>query len=118
MNTNHIFFSQWIKLAFLCFIVCSLNACMTLPDPPNADKYSDEQLKDFKDKIAEVAKIAQEDPKYNRIPLDTEKDTKSFLEIALEYWAGDIDRNTFISEGDKRFPGHDYEFNIVADHLR
>jgi len=119
METQRILHKSWFQMAFLCFIVCSLIACAALlPDPPNADKYSDEQLKVFKEKIVEIADISQKDPKYNRIPLDSDDDKKSFLEIALEYWAGDMNRETFIKEGNKRFPGHDYEFNVVADHLR
>ena len=119
MNTIRVLYIQWLKLAFLFCVACSFSACaMLLPDPPNADKYSDEQLKDFKERIVEIAKISQEDPKYNRIPLDSTEDKKSFLEIALEYWAGDMEREKFISEGNRRFPGHEYEFNVVADHLR
>jgi hypothetical protein len=119
MNSLRVLPGQWLRLSFLICVACSISACATLlPDPPNADKYSDEQLKDFKEKIAEIAKISQEDPRYNRIPLDSTEDQKSFLEIALEYWTGDMDRDQFISEGNRRFPGHQYEFNVVADHLR
>ena len=119
LNTIRATLDQWLKVSSLFCVACVLSACAaTLPNPPNAGKYSDEQLVDFKERITEVAKLAQSDPDYNRIPLDSTKDQKSFLEIALEYWAGDMDRATFISEGNRRFPGHDYEFNVVADHLR
>lgn len=119
MNESH--FPLHRSLAVLVFILSVLGfvGCTAMvPDPPNADQFTDDQLAAFKAQLGKVVADTKKDPSYKRIPLDTEDDQKWFLKIALEYWANIIDKTAFVSEGVKRYPAYEDSFVFVADRLR
>ncbi|MCG9697202.1 hypothetical protein [Shewanella sp. Isolate11] len=99
-------------------LVTAAGCAALLPDPDNADQYTEAQLSQFQDKFMDVAGAVKENPDYQRIPLDKREDQSWFLALCIDYWAGKIDKSEFIAKGVERFPGYETSFGFVADEFK
>lgn len=77
----------------------------------------DQDEYNYQSKMRNIARQIPNDKKYNRLALNTTESKKWFKDLTFRLWSGKINRNEFISEGLKRYPGHEYEFKFVADRL-
>lgn len=71
----------------------------------------------YETKMRTIARQIPGDRRYNRIALDSTESKNWFKDLTYRYWSGQINKSEFISEGLKRYPGHEYEFNFIANRL-
>lgn len=64
-----------------------------------------------------LANQIQSDKKYTRLDLNTHEKKEWFKNLTFRLWNEEINKSTFISEGLKRYPRHQYEFNLLADKI-
>ncbi len=57
------------------------------------------------------------DSQYKAIPLNSKEDQDWFYTQAFLLWDKKISRSEFVKTGLGKFPGHEYEFNFLADRL-
>jgi hypothetical protein len=117
-RVNSSFVKKYIVFTVVIVLLSIFGCSSMMMDPPNANQFTDEQLSAFKTDLQHVVNESRKDKDYKRIPLDSSEDQKWFLKIALEYWAGIIDKATFVTEGKARFPGFEKSFIFVADNLK
>lgn len=103
-------------LATLTFTGCT-NTQNTLKAPtekpyaqPTAEKYAL-----FKQTMRKVALSTQDEPKYQKMALDTPEKKSWFRSLMYRLWDRQISRREFVSEGIKKYPARSYEFNFVAN---
>lgn len=56
----------------------------------------------------------QADPKYKRLPLDTDAQTEAFEAKLHEAYRGVITRGEFAAWAGKTYPGHSYEIGVIS----
>jgi len=102
-------------LAGFTFTACTNN----VPSPTTASvKYaqpSEAKLAEFHPIMRKVALSTREDPKYNRMALDTTEKKEWFQDLMYRLWNRDISKSQFISRGLAKYPTHKYEFNFIAN---
>ncbi len=59
----------------------------------------------------------QADPKYRRLPLDTDAQTEEFEARLHEAYRGLITSAEFTTWADSRYPGHQYELGVISGAL-
>ena len=69
----------------------------------------------FHKTMKEVALSTRDNPKYNRMALDTPEKKTWFKDLMYRLWDRQITRNQFISEGLVKYPTHQYEFGFIAN---
>lgn len=69
----------------------------------------------FNKTMQEVALSTKDNPKYNRMALDTTEKKEWFKTLMYRLWDRQITKNQFISEGLIKYPTHHYEFAFIAD---
>ncbi|MDD3602411.1 MAG: hypothetical protein PHZ17_03735 [Sulfurovum sp.] len=81
------------------------------------EKPTPEKLELYQQKMTEVASRIKDDPKYDRIVLDTPEKKSWFKDLTYRLWDRQITKNQFIAEGLKKYPTHRYEFEFVIKGL-
>lgn len=69
----------------------------------------------FQKTMREVALSTQNDPRYNKMTLDTPLKKVWFKDLMYKLWDRQITKSQFVTEGLRRYPSHRYEFTFVAD---
>ncbi len=69
----------------------------------------------FHPTMVKVAMSTKDDPKYNRMALDTPEKKAWFKTLMYRLWDRQITRKEFISEGLTKYPKHKYEFTFIAN---
>jgi len=69
----------------------------------------------FNKTMQEVALSTRDNPKYNRMALETAEKKEWFKTLMYRLWDRQITRDQFISEGLSKYPTHQYEFAFIAD---
>lgn len=59
----------------------------------------------------------QADPKYRRLPLDTEAQTTAFEARLHEAYRGIVSPADFVAWADRTYPGHAYELGVISGAL-
>lgn len=59
----------------------------------------------------------QADPKYRRLPLDTEAQTAAFEAKLHEAYRGIVAPADFVAWADRTYPGHAYELGVISGAL-
>lgn len=67
--------------------------------------------------LVAVSKAAAADPRYNRIPLDTDAQTKAFMELTHRLYRKQISADQYRAEVNSQYPGHDYEIGFIISRL-
>ena len=100
-------------LAGLSFTACT-NSTSSLKPQTSYQKPTPQQMEAFRPTMTRVALSTREDPNYNKMTIRPE-DKKWFSELMYRLWDRQITKIQFISEGSSRYPGHNYEFNFIAN---
>lgn len=95
---------------------CSWNSDVTPPTPLYQASES-VKLDIYNDTMKKLANSTSDDPKYQRISLDSAKNKKWFRELTYKLWNREITKAEFLEEGLKKYPTHQYEFEFVAEGL-
>ncbi|RUM74213.1 MAG: hypothetical protein DSZ10_02000 [Sulfurovum sp.] len=69
----------------------------------------------FNEAMRKVALSTQNDPRYQKLVLDTPEKKKWFKNLMYRLWDRQITRAEFINEGLKKYPDHGYEFSYIAN---
>ncbi|MEA3433914.1 MAG: hypothetical protein U9R13_04980 [Campylobacterota bacterium] len=69
----------------------------------------------FHKTMKEVALSTRDNPKYNRMALETPEKKEWFKTLMYRLWDRQITRDQFISEGLTKYPTHQYEFAFIAN---
>jgi len=69
----------------------------------------------FNKEMRRVALSTQNNPKYNRMSLDTPEKKEWFKTLMYRLWDRQITRDEFISQGVIKYPTHRYEFEFIAN---
>jgi len=69
----------------------------------------------FNKEMRRVALSTQNDPRYNRMSLDTPEKKAWFKQLMYRLWDRQITRDEFIAQGIKKYPTHRYEFEFIAN---
>ncbi|MBD3789092.1 MAG: hypothetical protein IE885_01780 [Campylobacterales bacterium] len=111
------------KIYLMTLIGLSMTACtpnMNLSGPSSSatkqhriEQPTPEKLERYQQKMMEVASRIPNDPKYNRIALDTPEKKEWFKNLTYRLWDRQITRYDFMSEGLSKYPIHRYEFEFV-----
>ncbi len=67
--------------------------------------------------MKKVGKSILNNPKYQRIALDTAENKIWFKQLTYRLWDREITKRAFIEEGLEKYPGHRYEFEFIAEGL-
>ena len=107
-------------LAGFTFTACtnnipSLDSSTKVTKPVRYAQPSEAKLAAFHPVMTKVALSTREDPKYNRMALDTTEKKEWFQHLMYRLWNRDISKGQFISEGLAKYPTHRYEFNFIAN---
>ncbi len=73
------------------------------------------KLEAYQKTMMRIASGIKDDPKYNKIALDTAKKKAWFKDLTYRLWDRQITRDQFISEGLAKYPTHKYEFMFVVN---
>jgi len=68
----------------------------------------------YNNTMRKVASGIKNDPRYNRIALDTPQKKAWFRDLTYRLWDRQISKYQFVSEGLSKYPTHEYEFNFVV----
>lgn len=98
----------------------SMNSLMA-PTPaavPKAQHYQQPtaaKSESYQQTMRKVAGGIKDDPKYQRIALDTPEKKAWFKSLTYRFWDRQISRQQFMSEGLSQYPDRNYEFNFIAN---
>ena len=95
---------------------CSWNADVTPPTPLYQASEST-KLEIYNDTMKKLARSTAADPKYHRISLETAKNKAWFGELSYKLWNREITKAEFITEGVKKYPERQYEFEFISEGL-
>jgi hypothetical protein len=102
-------------LAGLSFTACTNSVNSISPSTTSYQKPTPQKEERFHNTMKEVALSTQDNPKYNRMALDTPEKKEWFKTLMYRLWDRQITRNQFISEGLAKYPTHRYEFEFIAN---
>ena len=105
-------------LAGFTFTACTNNVPSLTQAPAEPVRYTqptEAKLAAFHPVMTKVALSTREDPKYNRMALDTAEKKEWFQNLMYRLWNRDISKAQFVSEGLAKYPTHRYEFNFIAN---
>ena len=103
-----------VALAGLIFAGCT-NSGASLSPSTSYQKPTPQKEERFHKTMKEVALSTRENPKYNRMALETPEKKEWFKTLMYRLWDRQITRNQFISEGLAKYPTHQYEFAFIAN---
>ena len=84
--------------------------------PPGAARASGKE-DGYNEWLVALGKAASADPKYNRIPLDTEAQTKTFMYLTHQLYRKQIGANQYRAAAISQYPGKDYEVSFIIAQL-
>ena len=95
---------------------CSVSTNVT---PPKSLYHASESKKVeiYNTTMKNLALSTRNDPRYQRIALDTAKNKAWFKNLSYRLWNREITKKEFIVEGLKLYPDHQYEFEFIAEGL-
>ena len=104
-------------LAGLGFTGCTdpMNTLSPTPSATTYQKPTPQKETIFHKTMKEVALSTRDNPKYNRMALDTPEKKEWFKTLMYRLWDRQITRNQFIAEGLTKYPTHQYEFDFIAN---
>ena len=103
-----------VVLAGLSFTGCT-NSGADLSPSTTYQKPIPQKEERFHKTMKEVALSTRDNPKYNRMALETPEKKEWFKTLMYRLWDRQITRNQFISEGLTKYPTHQYEFAFIAN---
>ncbi|MBN2249150.1 MAG: hypothetical protein JW682_02295 [Campylobacterales bacterium] len=110
---------QYVLFAILSG--CLLTGCGATKDPvPQQPLYKVAESKKtqiFQTTIGKLALSTREDPRYQRITLETAENKAWFKAWTRKLWDREITKREFIAEGLKQYPERRYEFEFIAEGL-
>lgn len=126
MKTN---FGSILLAASITVMGLSFTACSTttptvpvkkvgekkIPEEPSMTE--EEKHLAYKNAMRNVGGQIQADPTYQKFGLNTDEDKNWFTDLTYKVWDRQISRGQFIAMGLEKFPGHSYEFELIADGL-
>jgi hypothetical protein len=99
-------------LAGLSFTACTNSTTAT---PRTVYQQPTEQkMNAFTPVMTQVALSTREDPSYKKMDILPE-DKQWFKMLMYRLWDRQITRSQFVAEGNAKYPGHQYEFNFIAN---
>ncbi len=106
-----------VVLAGLGFTGCSdsMNSLTPSSSARTYQKATPQKEARFHKTMKEVALSTRDNPKYNRMALDTAEKKEWFSTLMYHLWDRQITRDQFIAEGLTKYPTHQYEFAFIAD---
>lgn len=106
-----------VVLAGLSFTGCtdSMNSLTPSTSATTYQKPTPQKEERFNKTMKEVALSTRDNPKYNRMALETPAEKEWFKTLMYRLWDRQITRNQFISEGLAKYPTHQYEFAFIAN---
>ena len=97
-----------------CLGALTLTGAATLPiSAANAANHQ----QGFNEWITAVSKEAGADPRYKRIPLDTDAQVKSFMALAERLYVRSMSPEDFRQAVSAEYPGHEYEIGFIISRL-
>jgi len=103
-----------VLLAGLSFTGCT-NSGTSLSPSTTYQKPTPQKEERFHKTMKEVALSTRDNPKYNRMALETPEKKEWFKTLMYRLWDRQITRSQFISEGLAKYPTHQYEFAFIAN---
>ena len=103
-----------VALAGLIFAGCT-NSGASLSPSTSYQEPTPQKEAIFHKTMKEVALSTRDNPKYNRMALETPEKKAWFKSLMYRLWDRQITRNQFISEGLAKYPTHQYEFTFIAN---
>ena len=97
-----------------CLSTLTLIGAATLPI---SAAHAANRQQGFNEWIIAVSKEAAADPRYKRIPLDTDGQVKSFMALAGQLYTRSISPDDFRKAVSAEYPGHDYEIGFIISRL-
>lgn len=85
------------------------------PEPQEYVQPSPEKTEAYENTMRKVASSIKDDPKYDRIALDTPEKKAWFKSITYRFWDRQITREQFMAEGLSKYPTHKYEFDFIIN---
>ncbi|MDY0195150.1 MAG: hypothetical protein WC253_03520 [Sulfurovaceae bacterium] len=108
-------------LGILVFIAMMFAGCAPQLDTTymnnESQRVSAAKQKAFDAKLEEVASVVKQDPKYNKINLETKEEKDWFKKLSYRLWDRQITKIQFIEAGVTRYPSNYYEFDLIATWL-
>ncbi|OQX76014.1 MAG: hypothetical protein B6D54_04765 [Epsilonproteobacteria bacterium 4484_65] len=103
-----------VALAGLIFAGCT-NSGASLSPSTSYQEPTPQKEAIFHKTMKEVALSTRDNPKYNRMALETPEKKEWFKTLMYRLWDRQITRSQFISEGLAKYPTHQYEFAFIAN---
>jgi hypothetical protein len=105
-------------LSIFVFIVAVMQGCAPQLDTTymsnSSERVSETKQKAFDEKLEQVASIVKQDPKYNKINLETKEEKNWFKKLSYRLWDRQITKMQFIEAGVTRYSSNYYEFDLIA----
>ncbi|MGW8169457.1 MAG: hypothetical protein ACWGHH_05580 [Sulfurovaceae bacterium] len=104
-------------LSIFVFIVAVMQGCAPQLDTTymySPERVSETKQKAFDEKLEQVASVVKQDPKYNKINLETKEEKDWFKKLSYRLWDRQITKIQFIEAGVTRYPSNHYEFDLIA----
>jgi hypothetical protein len=126
INFGSVLLAASITVMGLSFTACSTTT-PTAPTPvkqveenkvpEKAPMSEEEKHLAYKSAMRNVGEQIQADPNYQKFGLSTDEDKSWFTDLTYKVWDRQISRGQFIAAGLEKYPGHSYEFELIADEL-
>lgn len=71
----------------------------------------------YRSTMRKVGTDIKQDFSYQKLDLSTPELKNWFTDITYKLWDHQISKNQFIAYGLRKFPAHQYEFNVIANGL-
>jgi len=102
-------------LAGLTFTACTDTTGPLVAPQPVYQAPTQAKMEAFTPVMTKVALSTREDPRYNRMALNTPEEKEWFKMLMYRLWDRQISKREFIREGVSKYPSHQYEFNFIAN---
>ena len=76
-----------------------------------------QKTKIYQTTMGKLALSTKEDPRYQRIALETAENKAWFRSLTYRLWNREITKQAFVQEGLEQYPEHRYEFEFIAEGL-
>lgn len=111
-----------LHLITATLIAWSFSGCTSsishLTEPTQSQQYyevpSPKKKAAYEKTMRKVASGIKYDPNYQRIALNTPEKKEWFKKLTYSLWDRQITRQQFVTEGLKRYPHREYEFNFIV----
>ena len=118
-----------ILAASIAIMGLSFTACSTTTPTVPVQKVEEKKIPEqpamseeekhlaYQNDMRKVGEQIKADPNYQKFGLSTDEDKNWFTDLTYKLWDGQISRGEFIASGLEKYPGHSYEFELIADGL-